>query len=72
MMPEGEPLEQPYYQETVALGRTLLGDQHLPLYLALHRLRECFASREIVPLTRTTDLVHYFHAKPSGSASSGH
>lgn len=63
-MPEGEPREEEYYQETVALGRTLVGEQHMPLYLALHRAQERFTSREIVPVTRTPDPVHYFHAKP--------
>ncbi len=63
-MPESEPKEQPYYQEQVELGRVLLGERHMPLYLQLHQSREPFSQHGLVPMTRTADPITYFHAKP--------
>lgn len=63
-MPETEPKEQPYYQERLALDRTLLGERQVPLYLQLHQSREPFSQHGLVPMTRTCDPIAYFHAKP--------
>lgn len=63
-MPETEPHEAPHYQEQVELGRVLLGEQHVPLYLQLHQSREPFSQHGLVPMTRTADPITYFHAKP--------